>query len=103
MIQIKALHMMKMCCKCISDVYWLENGTNNTSNNYKYYNNVNRLILAFFLVTSCISSFLRVNDLELLNCPYGTVDAKTSYVLGLPVHDKVVVVFGRKVFLVDCL
>ena len=28
---------------------------------------------------------------------------KTVHVLGLLVHDKVVVKFGRKVFLVDCL
>ena len=37
------------------------------------------------------------------NCPCGTVDAKIGYVLGLLVHGKVDVEFGRKVFLVDCL
>ena len=37
------------------------------------------------------------------NCPCGTVGAKIGYVLGLLVQGKVVVEFGRKVFLVDCL
>jgi len=37
------------------------------------------------------------------NCPCGTVDAKIGYVLGLLVHGNVVVHFGMKVFLVDCL
>ena len=37
------------------------------------------------------------------NCPCGTVGAKIGYVLGLLVHGNVVVEFGRKVFLVDCL
>jgi len=31
------------------------------------------------------------------------VGAKIGYALGLLVHGKVVVEFGRKVFLVDCL
>ena len=31
----------------------------------KYYNNVNRLILTFFLVTSCLSSYLKVCALQL--------------------------------------
>ena len=33
----------------------------------KYYNNVNRLILTFFLVTSCLSSFLKFKSV-----PYST-------------------------------
>ena len=37
------------------------------------------------------------------NCPRGTVGANICYVLGLLVHGNVVVEFGRKVFLVDCL
>ena len=37
------------------------------------------------------------------NCPSGTVGANKGYVLGLLVHGKVVVEFGKKVFLVDCL
>ena len=37
------------------------------------------------------------------NCPCGTVDAKIGYVLGLLVHGNVVVHFGMKIFLVDCL
>jgi len=37
------------------------------------------------------------------NCPCGAVGANIGYVLGLLVHGKVVVEFGRKVFLVDCL
>ena len=37
------------------------------------------------------------------NCPRGTVGAKIGYVLVLLVHGQVVVEFGRKVFLVDCL
>ena len=40
---------------------------------------------------------------HLQNCPCGTVGAKIGYVLGLLVHGKVVVEFGRKVFLVNCL
>ena len=31
------------------------------------------------------------------------VGAKIGYVLGLLVHGKVLVEFGRKIFLVDCL
>ena len=37
------------------------------------------------------------------NCPCGTVGANIGYVLGLLVYDKIVVEFGRKVFVVDCL
>ena len=37
------------------------------------------------------------------NYPCGTVGANIRYVLGLLVYGKVVVEFGRKVFLVDCL
>ena len=37
------------------------------------------------------------------NCPCEAVSAKIGYVLGLLVHGKVVVEFGRKVFLDDCL
>jgi len=37
------------------------------------------------------------------NCPRGTVGANICYVLGLLVHGNVVVEFGRKVLLVDCL
>ena len=41
--------------------------------------------------------------LHIQNCPCGTVGANIGYVLGLVVQRKVVVEFGRKVFLVDCL
>jgi len=37
------------------------------------------------------------------NRPCETLDAKICYVTGLLVHGKVVVEFGRKVFLVNCL
>ena len=37
------------------------------------------------------------------NCPCGMVDVKIGYVLELLVQGKVIVEFGRKVFLVDCL
>ena len=37
------------------------------------------------------------------NCPCVTVGVEIGYLLGLLVHDKVIVEFGRKVFLVDCL
>ena len=37
------------------------------------------------------------------NCPCETVGANIGYVLGVLVHDKVVVDFGRKVFSVDGL
>ena len=37
------------------------------------------------------------------NCPCGPVCAKIGYELGLLVYVKVVVEFGRKLFLVDCL
>ena len=36
-------------------------------------------------------------------CPCGTAGAKLGYVVGLLVHGKVEVEFGRKVFLVDCI
>ena len=36
------------------------------------------------------------------NCPCGTVSVKIDYVLGFFIQGKVVVEFGRKVFLVDC-
>ena len=39
----------------------------------------------------------------LQNCPCVMVGAKIGYVLGLLVQGKVVVEFGRNVFLVDCL
>ena len=37
------------------------------------------------------------------NCPCGTVGANICYELGLLMYGEVVVEFGRKVFLVDCL
>jgi len=37
------------------------------------------------------------------NCPCGTIGARIGYVLGLLVHGKIVVEFGRNLFLVDCL
>jgi len=37
------------------------------------------------------------------NCPCGTVGEKIGYVLRLLMQGKVVVDFGGKVFLVDCL
>ena len=41
--------------------------------------------------------------LRLTNHTRGTVGAKIGYQLGLLVNGKVVVEFGRKVLLVDCL
>ena len=41
--------------------------------------------------------------LQIQNPPCGTVGAKKGYVIGLLVHDKVVVKYDRKVFLADCL
>ena len=35
--------------------------------------------------------------------PCGTLDAEIGHVLGLLVHDKIDVEFGRNVILVDCL
>ena len=37
------------------------------------------------------------------NCPCGTVGSELGYVLRILLHGKVVVEFGRKVFLVECL
>ena len=39
---------------------------------------------------------------HLQNSPCRTVGTKIGYALGLLLHGKVVVQFGRKVFLVDC-
>ena len=59
------------------------------------------------LVTCIVHTDLSINGgkkrFHVQNCPCGTVDAKIRYVLGLRVHDKVVVELGRKVFTVDCL
>ena len=41
------------------------------------------------------------NTFSSTNCPCGTLGANIGYVLGLLVHGKVLVEFGRKVFLVD--
>ena len=45
----------------------------------------------------------RKKSFHVQNFPCGTVGAKKGYELGLLVHGKVVVEFGRKVLLVDCL
>jgi len=38
----------------------------------------------------------KIVSVNVQNCPCGTVDAKIDYVLGLLVHRKVMIDFGRK-------
>ena len=45
----------------------------------------------------------RKKRLHVQNCPCGTLGARIGLVVGLPVHGKVVVEFGRKVCTVDTL
>ena len=56
-----------------------------------------------WIVHTNISTNGKKKHFHVQNCPCGTVGAKIGYVLGLLVHDNVVVESGRKVFLVDCL
>ena len=57
----------------------------------------------FVLYTPIYRLTERKQRLYVQNCPCGTVGANIGYILGLLVHGKVVVDFGRKVFLVDYL
>ena len=57
----------------------------------------------FVLYTPIYRLTERKKRLYVQNCPCGTVGAKIGYILGLLMHGKVVVEFGRKVFLVDCI
>ena len=57
----------------------------------------------FVLYTPIYRLTERKKRLYVQNCPCGTVGAKKGYILGLLMHGKVVVDFGRKVFLVDYL
>ena len=54
----------------------------------------------FLIVHNNISINWKKKSFYVHNCQCG---ANKGYVLGLLVHGKVVVEFGRKVFLVDCL
>ena len=45
----------------------------------------------------------RKKRFHLHNCPCGTEGAKIGNVVGILLHGNVVVEFGRKVFLVDCV
>jgi len=55
----------------------------------------------FVLYTPIYRLTERKKCFRVQNCPPGTVVAKIGYMLGLLVHGKVVVEFGRKVFLVE--
>ena len=55
------------------------------------------------IVHTNLSTIGKSKHFHVHNCPCGTVGTKIGCVLGLLVHGKVVVKFGRKVFLVDCL
>ena len=57
----------------------------------------------FVLYTRIYQLTGRKQHFHVQNCPGGTVGVNIDNVLGLLVHDKVVVESGRKVFLVDCL
>ena len=57
----------------------------------------------FVLYTPIYRLTERKQRLYVQNCPCGTVGANIGYILGLLVHGKVVVDFGRKVFLGDYL
>ena len=58
---------------------------------------------SFILYTQIYRLTEEKKGFHVQNCPCRTLGAKIGYVLVLPVHGKVVVDFGRKVFLVDCL
>jgi len=55
------------------------------------------------IVDTNISINGKEKSFHVQNCPFGTVGANIGYELGLLVRGKVVVEFGRKIFLVDCL
>ena len=55
------------------------------------------------IVHTDISINVKKKRFHVQNCPCRMVGANNGHVLGLLVHGKVVVEFGRKVFLVDCL
>ena len=57
----------------------------------------------FVLYTRIYRLTERKQHFHVQNCPCGTVCVNINNVLGLLVHDKVVVESGRKVFLVHCL
>ena len=57
----------------------------------------------FVLYTQIYRLTERKKRFHVQNCPCGTVGAKIGNVLGLLVHGKVDVEFGRNVFFVDCL
>ena len=62
------------------------------------------LKFGYFVLFTPIYRFTKERKrFHLQTCPCGTVGANIGYVLGLLVHGNVVVEFGRKVFLVDCL
>ena len=81
MIQIKALHTMKMCCfKYISVIRWpckREQIAPQTTTNTTI------LSTAFFLVTSCLSSFLKSSCVcpTVLNVFYAKVASPIKFLL----------------------
>ena len=64
---------------------------------------MHRMFGYFVLYAPIYRLMERKTRFHVQNCPCRTVGAKIGYVLGLLVHDMVVVEFGRKVFLIDCL
>ena len=67
------------------------------SNKYIY------ILVIFCILHNNLSTYKLRTRFHEQHHPHATMCAKVAHVLGLLVHDRVVVVFGRKVFLVDRL
>ena len=67
-----------------------------------YLINASKIWLLLYCTHQSIDKRKEKNLFHVQNCPCGTVSVKIDYVLGFFMQGKVVVKFGRKVFLVDC-
>ena len=75
---------------------------------YKIYNatyltNASKVWFLCIVHTNLSINGMKNTHVHVQNCPCGTVGAQLSYELGPLVYCKVIVEFGRNVFLVDCL
>ena len=66
-----------------------------------YLINASKIWLLLYCTHQFIDKRKEKNLFHVQNCPCGTVSVKIDYVLGFFMQGKVVVEFGRKVFLVD--
>ena len=67
-----------------------------------YLINASKIWLLLYCTHQSIDKQKEKNLFHVQNCPCGKVSVKINYVLGFFMQGKVVVEFGRKVFLVDC-